>query len=66
MNFQHDEESNVFLGTYKGQDLYRSGKDVVARYGDAPPQYTAAPLEFALQRPKGHVLREAADRALNL
>lgn len=66
MNFQHDDDSNIFLGTYKGQDLYLSGKDVVARFGDKPQQYSAIPMDLALTRPKGHVLREAADRALNL
>lgn len=66
-NYQHDSDDNQFLGDHKVDgvtyDLYLSGQDVVARFGNKGEDYRALTQEVATQLPEGHILREAADRA---
>jgi hypothetical protein len=75
MTYQHDSEGQEFLGEFTNNegtfDLYvsRKFKEVIARFGDSPSDYSAAPLDTAFMYPDGgqlggSPLREAAERTL--
>ena len=39
--YEHDCDMCIFLGVYKGKDLYWCNGDVVARYSSAPSGYSS-------------------------
>lgn len=64
MIYKHDCGKCVFLGSYRGKDLYccPSEKTIVIRYGDDGSDYNSCPISGAAF----YIGREAMQKALEL
>jgi len=52
--YHHECEGCLYLGSYAGRDIYRCPRSgmptIVARYGDADPEYESGPLLWLKRR----------------